>query len=176
MLFIFKNKKQNKALSRIAMCIVPIISIFIFILISQYTNDNVFILTIDKLLSARIRLGAYAFQNYGLSFLGQNMENVNFVWDSYWGLTDFTFDCTYYSLMVMQGYFWLIIIIIGFYLLAKKKDNKINLAIIAWGLYAVTEVHGLNGFKCYPILLLALLISSRKKSRIRGSIGGVSWK
>lgn len=167
MLFIFNNKKQNKILSRIAMGIVPIISIFIFIFISHYTNDNLFILTIDNLLSARIRLGAYAYTNYGVSLLGQNIENVHMVWDSYWRLNEFTFDCTYYSLMVMQGYIWLLIIVIGFYLLAKKNDNKINIAIVAWSLYAVTEVHGLNGFKCFPILLLALLISSRKKFRIR---------
>ena len=34
-------------------------------------------------------------------------------------------------------------------MLTKYKSNKINVALISWGLYAMTEVHGLNGFMCF---------------------------
>jgi hypothetical protein len=162
-LLICIKKKSGKLFSLIAMGIVPVFSLGIFFMISHYVNDIGWVLKINDLLSSRIKLGAYAYSKCGLSFWGQNIERMKVTWNNYWMLNNFTFDCTYSSLMVMQGCIWLVIVSIAFFLLAMKKIDRINIAIIAWSLYAVTEVHGLNGFLCFPILLLAMLISNKKE-------------
>lgn len=158
LLLITKRFKYRRTLSVVAQILVPCASLLIFFMITQYTHGNAFVLAVDALLSGRIKLGAYAYYHYGLSFFGQPVETGAVTWDPYWRLNGFTFDCTYSSLMVMQGIIWLIILSIGFWMLGVKRDNRISIAVILWGLYAVTEVHGLNGFLCFPILLLALLL------------------
>ena len=124
----------------------------------------------DKLLSARIRLGAYAYNNYGISLLGQDMNDINVIWDSFWQLSGFTFDCTYTFLMINQGIIWLFIIIVAFYFLAKRGTEQVWVMIIAWSLYAVTEVHGLNSFKCFPILLIAMCFNQNNGKYNRQSL------
>lgn len=160
LLLIAKQFKRSHVLSIIAQIIVPCASLLIFIMITQYVHGNALIQAINTLLSGRIKLGAYAYYHYGLSLLGQSVQDGTIEWDPYWQLNSFTFDCTYSSLMVMQGIVWLIVLTIGFWILSGNRDNKISIAVILWGLYAVTEVHGLNGFLCFPILLLALLSGS----------------
>lgn len=168
-LLIAKSKKRNRLLSVIAQGIVPVISICVVCLIILYPRNNQFVLSLDKLLSSRIRLGSYGFYHYGLSFFGKNI-NFEIEWDSYWGLNSFTFDCTYTSLMMMQGTIWLMIISIAFFCLGQRKDNRINIMIIIWSLYALTEVHGLNGFKCFPILLVSFLLSNLSKNTCNGTL------
>ena len=62
-----------------------------------------------------------------------------------------------------DGLIWLILIAAAFYKLAQKENIKINLCLIMWSLYGVTEVHGLNALMCFPILLVVLLYSEEKE-------------
>ncbi len=157
-----KYLKQNKILSNIAKFIVPSFSIIIFVLITQFITGNPVILFIDEMLSSRLRLGSYAYYHYGLTFFGQNIPFNQITWDPFWQLNGFTFDCTYTSLMMMHGIVWLIALLLGFYLLGKMRNNRISIVIIAWALYAITEVHGLNGFLCFPVLLFSLVLTREK--------------
>lgn len=162
LILIGKRRENSRLLSCIAAVISPLISIFILVLISNYTRNIPIINFIDGLLSSRIRLGAYGYTNYGITLFGQSI-NFNVIWDPFWRLNGFTFDCTYSSLWVMQGAVWLVVISIAFYKLAKLRSNKINVMLIVWCLYAITEVHGLNGFKCFPILLIVLLLQNKQE-------------
>ncbi len=163
LLFVSKRSKKSKFLFYTASVIVPLISILIMFCIVYYTSDIAIINYIDKLLSARIRLGAYAYENFGITFFGQNLENINVTWDPYWGFNEFTFDCSYSYLIMNNGLIWLLIISLFFCFLAKRKNNKINLFIIIWSLYAITEIHGLNCFYCFPILLIAYFVFYNNK-------------
>lgn len=163
MLLIAKHYQQNKILSILSKFIVPFLSIFIFLMITQFITGNPVVLFFDNLLSNRIRLGAYALYFYGPTLFGQDISFGNVTWDSFWRLNGFTFDCTYTSLIMMQGIVWLIILSIGFFLLGSMKNNQISITIIAWALYAITEIHGINGFMCFPILLLSILLRSENR-------------
>lgn len=164
-LLIAKRYEINTILSTIAKFIVPFFSAFIFILVILFITKNPVVLFLDKLVSSRIRLGAYAYYFYKPTLFGQNIPFSNVTWDSFWQLNGLTFDCTYTSLIMMQGIVWLIILSIGFFLLGRMKNNKISIAIIAWALYAITEIHGINGFMCFPVLLLSILL--KPKNRIK---------
>ena len=162
-ILIDRHFKNTVVFRNVAKIIVPVCSLIIYILITQFTTGSPFVLWLDQVLSGRIRLGAYAYYRYGITFFGQNISFTDVTWDAFWRLNDFTFDCTYTSLMIMQGTLWLFVLSIGFFLLGQIKDNRISIAIILWGLYAVTEVQGMNGFLCFPILLLTMLLKPKNQ-------------
>lgn len=149
----------KRIFTAVAKYITPLLAVVIIIMVTMYTSNNVIIIAIDQLLSGRIKLGAYGYVHYGITLLGQNLTDKTVIWDSIWRLSGHTFDCIYSFMIVNQGIIWLFIICVMFYLLAKKESFRINLCIICWALYGVTEVHGLNGYLCFPILLFTLLFS-----------------
>lgn len=162
-LLIGKRKRVIKLYKYAAVLIVPALSIAFYFMIKLRLNNIPIITMLDSFLSARITLGGYAYVRYGVTMFGQNLQNMQVTWDEIWRLNSGTFDCTYTYLLVNQGIVWLIVLAVGFFMLTRYKSNKINIAIIAWGLYAITEVHGLNGFMCFPVLLMSLLISKKNK-------------
>ncbi len=161
-----RNKKRiNNIISIIAQLITPMLTIITYVLTMMYMGGNNIAFVIDNILSYRIRLVAYALYHYGISLFGQNMSNIKVIYDQYWKLNNFTFDNAYVYFMSNIGIIWLIIICICFYLLAKKKNVKTSIFIIAWALYGMTEVHGINGYECFPILLCATLLNKREKNK-----------
>ena len=82
-------------------------------------------------------------------------------WTPEWQLNYFTLDCTYTSLWVNIGWMWIIILMVCFLMLAKRKEIKISLFIIMWALYAISEVHGLDAYLCFPILMVVLLLNNQ---------------
>ncbi len=154
-----KKRKFIKIYKYMTALIIPVLSIAFYFMIKLRTSNITIIMLVDRFLSARITLGGYAYIHYGLTMFGQNLQNMSVTWNEIWRLNSFTFDCTYTYLMVNQGIIWLIMLVVSFFMLTKYKSNKINVALISWGLYAMTEVHGLNGFMCFPVLLVSLLIS-----------------
>lgn len=158
LLVISKSKHSyKKILNLVAQFIVPIFAGLTLLCVNLYMLDNQIAVTVNKLLSDRIKLGAYGVSHYGFSFLGQNVEKENIVWEAEWGFNGFTFDNVYTYIAVNQGIIWILVLTVLFYLLAKKKNLKISVFVIVWALYGVTEVHGLNGFYCFPIFLVVLL-------------------
>ncbi len=145
--------------SNIAIAIIPVFTVAILLGIVLYTKDNNIILLLNRVLNARISLGAYALAHYNFTLFGQNMLPLYMetTWDPVWQLNAFTFDCIYSYMLINQGIIWLILLAILFAMLAKRNNPKDNTAIIAWALYGVTEVQGLNCFSCMPILLLTKL-------------------
>lgn len=151
--------KFVRLIGKIATVIIPLLSVAMGTAIILYTTENRIVLLLNKVLNARITLGAYALAHEGFTLFGQNLTSLytETTWDPIWKLNAFTFDCIYTYMMINQGIIWLILLTILFAKLAKRKNPKDNVAIIAWALYGVTEVQGLNCFSCMPILLLAKL-------------------
>lgn len=158
------KEKSHRLINIMAKFSVPVLSVVIMGLVTQYTKNIHIIQVIDKLLSSRIRLGAYGYEHWGITFLGQNVSDKQIIWDPYWQLNAHTFDNIYSYLSVNQGIIWIVIISFLFYKLAKIKDVKINICLIAWALYGVTEIHGINGYKCFPIFLVSLLWQCNKNN------------
>lgn len=147
-------------LKKVAMYIVPVSAILTMLCVYWYSSGNYIVKAIDLLLSSRIRLGAYAFNKYGLTLLGQPIS-YDVAYDDSWRLNTFTFDNTFTFLCISQGVIWLAIISILFYKLAKNETTRIHFTIIAWTLYGITEVHGLNAYMFFPVILVTLLFGGQ---------------
>lgn len=162
MLVCYKTRIQStKLLTWSAAVSVPIMGGVFLLLVGGYFSGNRLSYIADELLSGRIRLGAYAYELYGLTLFGENFNNLSIVWDAFWGLSgSHTFDCAYTYLFSNQGLIWFLVIVIAFVNLAKRNNVKINIMLIVWSLYGSTEVHVLDGAKFFPVLLISLLIGS----------------
>lgn len=159
------SKTMSSWLKNVAMLIVPILelcSVGVVILYSHGTNAVLDML--DIILSGRIRLGAYAYEHYGITFLGQQILSSKVTYDSVYRLNYFTFDNIYTDITMQQGLIWVIILAVLFFLIAIKRNDANNFAIIAWGVYGITEVHGLNVYMLFVVLLVNELFF--KKSSI----------
>lgn len=165
MLF-FKNR-NTKILKITASLCVPALSLIMLVLISQYISGAPMILLIDKLLSLRIKLGAYALEHYGLTFAGQDMTEITVMWDSFWQLNGHTFDNVYSFLLINYGFLWLLFLIVLFYKLAQINSEKDNIVILLWAIYGITEVHIINPFLFFPIMLVSKLFQNRHMLRNR---------
>lgn len=152
-----ENRKLKKIVTLCAQSMIPVTAVIIIFLSVTYASGNPLSEIADKILNARIRLGGYAYEKYGMTLFGQDLSAMEVVWDPVWRITEHTFDNIYTALAINDGLVWLVIICIAFFKLAQKQNLKINICLIMWALYGVTEVHGLNAFMCFPILLVVLL-------------------
>ncbi len=122
LLLCIKKKSSNKKIINItSKCIIPIISgLYIFLTIN-YANNNTFSLLVDKLITGRIKLSAFAYENLGMSLFGKYVPDSIGYWDSTWNMQIFKFDNLYMYCGVELGIIWLILMIIALY-----KITKIN--------------------------------------------------
>ena len=162
LLYFAKRHNKSRWFRLFAITIAPLLILFLVFSVKLYTSNNSIILWFDQLLSARLKLGSYAYYHYGFSFFGQNVFERDFVMDPYWNLSSFTFDCTYTFFMMCGGWLWLIALCGAFAVLSINGNNKTRLFIIIWCLYAVTEVHGINCFLCFPILMITFLLQKTR--------------
>lgn len=167
--YLYRFKWFDKFTSAITKICIPILFILVWGTVLLYQKGSVIAYAIDHMLNARIKLGAFAYERFGISILGQYLLDFQVVWDDTWKLNHFTFDCIYTYLAVNQGVIWLILLAFIFYKLAKMNLGKINIFLIVWALYGVTEVHGLNGFLCMPIFLSAFVFKSVDGKIIKGT-------
>ena len=155
-------EKNRKWLSVFAKFIIPVCGVTIIIFTIVYVEQlnafhkNIVVMTIDKLLSSRVKLGAYGYDKYGITFLGQNLSNYKVTWDQEWRLNAHTFDDVYTYCAMNVGIVWLVLITVMFYKLADRHSDKINIFIIIWALYGISEVHVLNGYVFFPILMIMM--------------------
>lgn len=146
-----------------AKLIFPTLSLLFLSAYGLLLKGNLLTRTLDKALTGRITLGAYALQKYGVSFMGQKLNFGSMTWTPEWQLNYFTLDCTYTSLWINIGWLWIIILIGCFFLIAQKGSIKTSVFIIMWALYATSEVHGLDAYLCFPILMISTLLDNKYK-------------
>ncbi|MEG2908008.1 MAG: hypothetical protein RR945_02210 [Erysipelotrichaceae bacterium] len=163
LLYFSINKKFSRILKFTAKFCIPCLFIITYLLIKTYSNGNPFSLMINNFLTGRIQLGAYGYERFGLTMFGQQIRYLSEIkWDPIWKMTIFTFDNLYSEIMCNIGIIWALIISTFMYKIVQISDNKISSFIIAWALYGITEVNGLNVFLCFPIVFLAYLLKYRK--------------
>lgn len=152
----------NKSINFVARFIFPSLSLLLYIAIKSFSNGDPVALLINKILTGRLTLAAYALDRVGITIIGQKIDFYGAIeYSSQFGLNSFTFDCLYSFLFYNMGILYALVITVLLYKLASKNNTKINIFIILWCLYGVTEVHGLNGFDFFPIFLLVLLIDKK---------------
>lgn len=159
-----ERKWIQTGLAIIAGWIVPVLSFLFMYTTVNYQSGNAMIRVVDTFMTGRIKLGAYAYEHYGFTLLGQVVEKgTKFGYDALWNMSRFTtFDNLYTKLMINNGIIWLVIIAVSFWRLAKLKNNILSCMIIVWAVYAITEGHGLNGYLCFPIFFIALIIDKNR--------------
>ncbi len=136
--------------------IIPVAVICHIAAIFMFLAGHPVAIALNKLLSTRIKLGAYWYTLKGFSLFGQNVQGTIVEWDEVWQLAgEIPFDNIYTYLFMNIGFAWLAVLGFFFYRLSFKKNAKYNLFLIMWALYGVTEVHGINPVMLFPLLLLA---------------------
>lgn len=146
-----------------AQWIFPLIAVVIIGLVLAYRSENGLVMKLDSLLSARIKLGAFAYEHFGPTLFGQVIDfTKDFGWSDFWRLQNLgTFDNLYTYFMMNYGIVWLFVVSIALWLLARRGQKKTNVMLICWAVYSITEVVTLNGYLAFPILLTSHLLSNR---------------
>lgn len=163
LLFAEGKKKNQRIISAVARFVTPVLAGATYGLAYLYVSGNSIAIMVDNILTYRIRLMAYGLMHYGTSVFGQNLSHIKVIYEQYWELNSFTFDNIYAYLITNIGIIWLITVCVCFYFLAKKGNVKVSIFIIVWALYGMTEVHGINCYECFPILMCAMLLNEQKK-------------
>lgn len=116
-----------------------------------------FVVKVNRLLSGRVYLSAYAVKHFGFTLLGQSMPLDPVTLSPEWPIPFFTLDCAYSFFCCCIGAIWLILICVSFYKLAKLRNPRISIFLILWALYSVSE--SLTLYVCFfsPLLLISIL-------------------
>ena len=161
MMSILKKKQQSRGFELLSRYLFPSLLVIFGILTFYYTKNVSFINVLDKILSGRIHLSSYGLNHYGFSPFGQKIQK-DIVWDSYWRLNSITFDNLYSYLAFNIGYFWIFALILLTHAV-KKQNPKNYLYIMLFSIYSVTEVHTINCFYFFPVLLFSVIDKERIK-------------
>ena len=163
---VMHGRKKVWGLLRLgAQVAVPLMAVFFGVMCSKYTTGNPLIMALDSVLSKRIKLGAYYLERFGISLLGQNVTNIEVKWDPFWRLNGATFDNIYTYLLVTQT-IWLFVIILLFFRAAKKGGNKTCVFLLSWVLYGISEIHVINPYLYFVILLIPALLDKSKEATL----------
>jgi hypothetical protein len=122
-------------------------------------------LLIDEIMTGRIKYAAYAFTRSGTSWLPRYLDYVEtgkVSWTQEWNLNTFTFDNLYSFLFVQMGMIWIVVFSAVMFLARRKANFKIKVFLLMWIIFSMVEVHGLNCFKFFPLLLLSTLLSKKE--------------
>ncbi len=168
LVYCIRFKLFSKGINFISSIIIPIIT-FLFYYFTVNLFHSPIAMFINTLLTGRLTLSAYAYDKVGFTFWGQDVSKLysGVEWDQTYQLNKFTFDSFYSCAFFNLGLFLLIVISIFVFLLSLRKEKKINVFLICWALYSITEVHGINCYMCFSILLISILISKKKTSVIQ---------
>lgn len=168
LLMIFLTQKERpfmeKVLNPVLLLIFPGITAIIFLAQKLFVSGNSAAMILDDLMTGRIKYAAYAYMRSGVTWLPRYLDyaDIGLVsWTPEWNLNTFTFDCLFSFLFTQMGLIWVGIITVLIALVCKRFDFRNKIFILYWVLLSVVEVHGLNGFKCFPLLLLSMLLSGK---------------
>ena len=159
-----KSKLLEKAIDPILFPLFPAMTALVFWAQGQFVAGNDIAVLLDNLLTSRIKYAAYAYTQSGVTWLPRYLDYVEsgvVTWTSEWELTTFTFDNLYSCLFVQMGIVWIGVISVMIAAVCKKFDFKNKLVMLIWVLFAMVEVHGINCFKFFPLILLSALLSEK---------------
>lgn len=158
------NKLVKKLLDFAFPLLFPAQVAFIFLAQKYYTSGNGAAHLLDTLLTGRIKYAAYGYLRSGLTLLPRYLDYADsgvISWTPEWNLNTFTFDCLYSFLLMQMGILWIVVISALFIWMRKKLDFRNKIFLLIWMLFSVVEIHGLNCFKFFPLLLISTLLSEK---------------
>lgn len=160
-----KNKLVISAINPILLLLFPALSAIVFWAQKQLVFGNRIALLLDNLLTGRIKYAAYAYLRSGVTWLPRYLDYADagvVSWTPEWNLNTFTFDNLFSFMFMQMGMIWIGIFIVTIAVVCKKLAFKYKIFILIWVLFAMVEVHGLNCFKFFPMILLSTLFSERE--------------
>lgn len=156
---------MTKLIDPVLVLMFPALSLFIYWVQGQFLSGNRAALLIDEIMTGRIKYAAYAFTRSGTSWLPRYLDYVaagKVSWTQEWNLNTFTFDNLYSFLFVQMGMIWIVVFSAFMFLVRRKANFKIKVFLLMWTIFSMVEVHGLNCFKFFPLLLLSTLLSKKE--------------
>lgn len=151
---VFHHRPRYQPLLRgAAAAAFPAATVVMLVLLALYSSNIGIINRIDDLLSWRVHMGAYALERYGITLFGQDLTSVSVVWDEFWQMSGLTFDNLYSYLLVNYGVVWILAISILFCRTARHGRERDCVVLLAWCAYGMTEIHGINPYMFFPLLL-----------------------
>lgn len=168
LLLVALAKYSGKAaawISRTAMWIAPAIGLFMLICTLAWPvyPGNSFLTKIDRLLSMRVYLGAYAIKLFGFTLFGQPVIFDTATTTPEWPIPFYTLDSAYLYCVCCVGIIWMVLICLCFYRLGKLRSPRISIFLIMWALYSISEMATLNVYCFFPLLLISLLFLPKEE-------------
>ena len=120
-------------------------------------------LKLNELLTGRLVFGAYAYHDFGFTWLGRALtfpEKV--LYNSHW-FDDVIFDNSYQWFVVVYGGIFLVIIALAFFFNAKRMTVIEKIIISAFSIFALMENYTVNVAVCFPLLLIGKCIFSQRR-------------
>lgn len=168
LLIIFLTQKSHhrleKAISAVLPLLFPVCAAVIFLAQKRFVSGSSAAMFLNELLNSRIKLAAYAYHRSGVSWLPRYLDYAQsgrVSWTPEWNLNTFTFDCLYSFLFVQMGMIWIGIITVLIIVACRRFDFRNKVFLLFWVLFGIVEVHGLNCFMFFPLLLLSMLLSKK---------------
>lgn len=168
LLIIFLTQKSHhrleKAISAVLPLLFPVCAAVIFLAQKRFVSGSSAAMFLNELLNSRIKLAAYAYHRSGVSWLPRYLDYAQsgrVSWTPEWNLNTFTFDCLYSFLFVQMGMIWIGIITVLIFVACRRFDFRNKVFLLFWVLFGIVEVHGLNCFMFFPLLLLSMLLSKK---------------
>lgn len=155
----------EKGISRSLLLLFPALSLLVFLATKQYLNGSSWAVLLDDVLTGRIKYAAYAFVRSGTTWLPRYLDYAEMgvvVWTPEWGLNSFTFDNVYSFMFMQLGMVWIILTAVLIAAVSRKASFKVKVFLLVWVLFGMVEVHGLNCFRFFPLLLLSTLLSTEE--------------
>lgn len=171
LLLVYAAQRDEKLLEKlirpVLLLLFPALAALVFWAQKQFLNNHSIAVLLDDLLTGRIKYAAYAYVRSGTTWLPRYLDYAAagaVTWTPEWNLNTFTFDSVYSFIFMQMGMAWLVIAAVIAIIVCFKSEFKVKLFILAWILYALVEVHGLNCFRFFPLLLLSTLFSKKEAS------------
>lgn len=144
-------------------------SLTIPLFVASYTKFSGKMLDIfnnlNDLFTGRLLFGAYVYDVYGATLLGRSITFASKTyWRGHW-MDAIVFDNSYIWLFVMYGSLYLIILSIGFYLIAKSTSNIEKILIITYTFYGIMESYIINAAICFPLLFIGKYMYLRTQEK-----------
>ena len=159
-----ENKLMKKLLDLTFPLLFPALSAMIFLAQKQYMAGTGAARLLDSLLTGRIKYAAYGYLRSGTTLLPRYLDYAasgTVSWTPEWNLNTFTYDCLYSFSLMQMGMIWIGVISVLLIWMHKKLDFRNKIFILIWMLFSIVEVHGLNCFKFFPLLLISTLLSEK---------------
>lgn len=166
----------EKIQTKIAKFIFPMLGIMNFACIYIYAQRGGilynFVSFLDIFLTARIRQAAQISSMYGFTLFGHYIPiGHNVPYDSYYRISLLVCDGLFSYFLVCIGFIYTIIISILIWKYVKR-NSEYSIIVILFSCYCILEVHGLNVYMAYPLLLFGCdYLNSLRKRSIRNKKG-----